>query len=55
MRSTAEGPASAAAVNREEIEHACEVLGVDLWTEHVPRVLAAMQDIAGELGLDGVG
>jgi len=45
----------AAAVNREEIEHACEVLGVDLWTEHVPRVLAAMQDIAGELGLDGVG
>ena len=45
----------AAAVNREEIEHACEALGVDLWTEHVPRVLAAMQGIAGELGLDGVG
>ena len=45
----------AAAVNREEIEHACEALGVDLWTKHVPRVLAAMQDIAGELGLAGVG
>jgi putative nucleotidyltransferase with HDIG domain len=43
----------AAAVNREEIQHACEALGVDLWTEHVPLVLAAMQDIAGELGLDG--
>lgn len=43
----------AAAVNREEIEHACEALGVDLWTEHVPRVLAAMQEIAGELGLAG--
>jgi putative nucleotidyltransferase with HDIG domain len=45
----------AAAVNREEIEHACEALGVDLWTEHVPLVLAAMQDIALELGLDGAG
>jgi predicted hydrolase (HD superfamily) len=43
----------AAAVNREEIEHACQVLGVDLWTEHVPLVLAAMQDIAAELGLAG--
>lgn len=43
----------AAAVNREEIEHACQALGVDLWTEHVPRVLAAMQGIAGELGLAG--
>ncbi|MGD9048686.1 MAG: HDIG domain-containing protein [Anaerolineae bacterium] len=43
----------AAAVNREEIEHACEVLGVDLWTEHVPLVLEAMKGIAPELGLDG--
>jgi putative nucleotidyltransferase with HDIG domain len=43
----------AAAVNREEIEHACEELGVDLWTEHVPLVLEAMQGIASELGLDG--
>ena len=43
----------AAAVNREEIEHACEELGVDLWIEHVPLVLEAMQRIASELGLDG--
>jgi len=41
----------AAAVNREEIEQACEALGVDLWTEHVPLVLEAMQGIAAELGL----
>jgi len=47
--------AFAAAVNREEIEHACQALGVDLWTEHVPLVLAAMQEIAAELGLDGQG
>jgi putative nucleotidyltransferase with HDIG domain len=43
----------AAAVNREEIEHACEALGVDLWTEHVPLVLESMKGIAGELGLAG--
>ena len=43
----------AAAVNRQEIEHACEELGVELWTEHVPLVLEAMKGIAGELGLDG--
>lgn len=43
----------AAAVNREEIEHACQELGVDLWTEHVPLVLEAMKGIASELGLDG--
>jgi putative nucleotidyltransferase with HDIG domain len=43
----------AAAVNREEIEHACQSLGVDLWTEHVPLVLEAMKGIAPELGLDG--
>jgi putative nucleotidyltransferase with HDIG domain len=45
--------AFAAAVNREEIEHACQELGVDLWAEHVPLVLEAMQAIASELGLDG--
>ena len=43
----------AAAVNREGIEHACEALGVDLWTEHVPLVLESMKGIAGELGLAG--
>jgi putative nucleotidyltransferase with HDIG domain len=45
--------AFAAAVSREEIEHACQDLGVDLWTEHVPLVLEAMQSIAAELELDG--
>jgi putative nucleotidyltransferase with HDIG domain len=43
----------AAAVNREEIEHACQELEVDLWTEHVPLVLEAMKGSASELGLDG--
>jgi len=43
----------AAAVNREEIEHAAAALGVDLWTEHVPLVLDAMKAIAADLGLDG--
>jgi putative nucleotidyltransferase with HDIG domain len=43
----------AAAVNRAEIEDACEELGVDLWAEHVPLVLEAMKAQASELGLDG--
>jgi putative nucleotidyltransferase with HDIG domain len=43
----------AAAVSREDIERACQELGVDLWTEHVPLVLEAMKGIAPELGLDG--
>jgi putative nucleotidyltransferase with HDIG domain len=43
----------AAAVSREEIEHAAQALGVDLWSEHVPLVLDAMKEIAAELGLDG--
>ncbi len=43
----------AAAVDREEIEHACQGLGVDLWTEHIPLVLEAMKGIAAELALDG--
>ena len=43
----------AAAIHREEIEAAAERLGVDLWEEHMPLVLEAMQGIAAELGLDG--
>ena len=43
----------AAAIHREEIEEAAQALGVDLWEEHVPRVLDAMKDIAAELALDG--
>jgi putative nucleotidyltransferase with HDIG domain len=42
----------AAGVHREDIEAGAAALGVDLW-EHVGMVLAAMQGIAGELGLDG--
>ena len=44
--------AFAAAVDREEIAHGAEALGVDLW-EHVGVVLEAMQGVAGEIGLDG--
>lgn len=43
----------AAAVDRKEIEHACDELEVDLWIEHVPLVLDAMKAAAPELGLDG--
>ena len=45
--------AFAAGANREDIEEGCAELGVDLWGEHVPLVLEAMQGIAAELGLDG--
>jgi predicted hydrolase (HD superfamily) len=43
----------AAAIHREEIAEAAAALGVDLWEEHIPRVLEAMQGIAAELGLAG--
>lgn len=41
----------AAGVNREEVEAGARELGVDLWEEHVPTVLKAMQSIADDLGL----
>ena len=41
----------AAGVNREEVEQGARELGVDLWGEHVPIVLKAMQEIAPDLGL----
>jgi putative nucleotidyltransferase with HDIG domain len=41
----------AAGVNRAEVEEGARDLGVDLWTEHVPTVLKAMQEIALDLGL----
>jgi len=47
--------AFAAGVIREDVEQGCIALGVDLWAEHVPLVLAAMQGIALELGLNGQG
>jgi putative nucleotidyltransferase with HDIG domain len=41
----------AAGVNREDVENGARDLGVDLWEEHVPTVLKAMQGIAQDLGL----
>jgi putative nucleotidyltransferase with HDIG domain len=43
----------AAGVNRQEVIDGAQELGVDLWTEHVPLVLKAMQGIATDLGLSG--
>ncbi len=43
--------AFARGVNRQDIEQGAQDLGVDLWTEHVPLVLQAMQSIADNLGL----
>lgn len=43
----------AAGVNRDDVIEGCEELEVDLWLEHVPLVLEAMQAAAPELGLDG--
>jgi putative nucleotidyltransferase with HDIG domain len=43
--------AFAAGANREEIAHATEDFGVELW-EHVSNVIEAMRRIAPELGLD---
>lgn len=45
--------AFARGVNREEVKQGAEELGVDLWKEHVPFVLKAMQEKAETLGLKG--
>jgi putative nucleotidyltransferase with HDIG domain len=47
-------PAFAAAVNREELRAGAEELGVD-FDEHVAFVIAALDERASELGLDGRG
>ena len=44
--------AFAAGANREEMEHAAQEFGVELW-EHVGNVITAMRRIAPELGLVG--
>jgi len=44
--------AFAAAVSREEMSACCEELGEDM-SEHIAFVIGAMQDVAGELGLEG--
>jgi hypothetical protein len=46
--------AFAAGAKRDEIEAAASAFGVELW-EHGGNVLAAMQGIAGDLGLEGGG
>jgi putative nucleotidyltransferase with HDIG domain len=45
-------PSFAAAVNRDEVRHGAEELGVE-FDEHVSFVIAALEDQAGELGLTG--
>lgn len=41
----------AAGVNRQEVQQACDEFEVDLWKEHIPIMLKAMQDISNDLGL----
>src|SRR3954469_7521792 len=45
-------PAFAAAVNRDELRAGAQNLGVD-FDEHVTLVIAALEERAGELGLEG--
>jgi putative nucleotidyltransferase with HDIG domain len=45
-------PAFAAAVDREELRHGADELGVD-FDEHVAFVIAALEERSGELALDG--
>ena len=47
-------PSFAAAVNRDEIRAGADDMGVD-FDEHVTRVIAAMEERADELGLEGQG
>jgi putative nucleotidyltransferase with HDIG domain len=47
-------PSFAAGVNRDEVRRGAEELGVD-FDEHVRRVIAAMEERAVELGLEGGG
>jgi putative nucleotidyltransferase with HDIG domain len=44
-------PSFAAGVNRQEVTEAAQELEVDLWQEHVPLILLAMQNISDQLGL----
>ena len=47
-------PAFAAAIDRDELRAGAEELGVD-FDEHVTLVIAALEERAGELGLEGRG
>jgi putative nucleotidyltransferase with HDIG domain len=52
VRKKLKQPSFAAAVDREALRAAAEDLGVD-FDEHVAFVIAAMEEHAGELGLEG--
>jgi putative nucleotidyltransferase with HDIG domain len=52
VRKKMKSPAFAAAVDREELRHGAEELGVD-FDEHVAFVIAALEERSGELALDG--
>jgi len=52
VRKKLKQPSFAAAVNREDVRRGAEELGVEL-DEHVRFVIAALQERAGELELDG--
>jgi putative nucleotidyltransferase with HDIG domain len=45
-------PSFAAAVNRDEVRQGADELGVD-FDEHITKVIAAMEERAAELGLEG--
>jgi putative nucleotidyltransferase with HDIG domain len=47
-------PSFAAAVDRDEVRQAADELGVD-FDEHLATVIAAMEERAAELGLEGAG
>jgi putative nucleotidyltransferase with HDIG domain len=47
-------PSFAAAVNREDVHHGADALGVE-FDEHVAFVIAALEERAAELGLEGSG
>jgi len=54
VRKKLKQPSFAAGVNREEVYRGAEELGLDL-DEHIANVIAAMREIAPELGLRGAG
>jgi predicted hydrolase (HD superfamily) len=43
-------PTFARGVDRDDVQRGADLLGVDL-TEHIAKVIAAMREISGELGL----
>lgn len=52
VRKKMKDKAFAAALNREEMFEHCETLGEEMG-EHIAFVIQAMQNVAGDLGLDG--